>query len=181
MTDSRGFCIQFTGRKASGKSTTARALASLFQKRGHSAVLFDTDDLPEMGRGRRVSRKEMISQVLEIVNSDRIAIYVSVSKDQKQRGAFSSVIGDGNLFVVHVSIPSAEAVKRQIVRFNVRRRKRNISFLWKRIKKMIFVKYVVPLSPDLMIVTTRHSPEENANIIYRSLVEQGFLEWEEMQ
>lgn len=174
----QGFCIWFTGLPSSGKSTIADILAPMLMARGRKVTVLDGDVVrTHLTKGLGFSKEDRITNILrvgfvasEIVKHDGTVICALISPFVSARDKVRSMIGDDKFIEVYVDTPIEECERRDV---------KGMYTMAKRgeIKGFTGVDdvYEPPLSPELRLNTVQMTPKECAELIFRHLIERGFI------
>ncbi len=179
--DKQGFTVLFTGLSGSGKSTIANALmVKLMEQGGRTVTMLDGDVVrkhlsSELGfskehRNLNVSRIGYVAS--EISKHGGIAICAPIAPyDSVRKQVREMVAGNGGAFVlVHVATPLEVCEERD-------RKGLYAAARAGKIKEFTGVSdpYEEPNDAEVILETTKHSPEELANQVLLHLENEGLL------
>lgn len=179
--DKQGFTVLFTGLSGSGKSTIANALmVKLMEQGGRTVTMLDGDVVrkhlsSELGfskehRNLNVSRIGYVAS--EISKHGGIAICAPIAPyDSVRKQVREMVVGNGGAFVlVHVATPLEVCEERD-------RKGLYAAARAGKIKEFTGVSdpYEEPNDAEVILETTKHSPEELANQVLLHLENEGLL------
>lgn len=172
----RGFTLWFTGLSGAGKSTLANAIIGKLQEQGKRVEILDGDEVrTNLSKGLGFSKEDRDTNIRRIgyvahllSRNGAVAITAAISPYRSVRDEVRQRIGD---FVeVYVKCPLETLVAR------------DVKGLYKKalageIKEFTGVSdpYEEPLTPEIIVDSSRESIEESANIILTRLHELGFL------
>ena len=172
----RGFTLWFTGLSGAGKSTLANAIIGKLQAQGKRVEILDGDEVrTNLSKGLGFSKEDRDTNIRRIgyvahllSRNGAVAITAAISPYRTVRDEVRQRIGD---FVeVYVKCPLETLVAR------------DVKGLYKKalageIKEFTGVSdpYEEPLTPEILVDSSRESVEESANIILTRLHELGFL------
>ena len=176
--DKQGFCIWFTGLPSSGKSTVAEILAGKLLQHGRQVTLLDGDVVrTHLSRGlgfspedRDINIRRIGYVASEIVRHHGVVITAAVSPYRATRNQVRAMMRVGNFLEVFVDTPAAVCEERDVKGFYAQARAGQIKGF-----TGVDDPYEPPLSPEITLRTTEHTPEENAEIIIRHLITQEFI------
>jgi sulfate adenylyltransferase len=174
----QGFCVWFTGLSGAGKSTTAEILAVKLLEHGRQVTLLDGDVVRThlskglgFGKDDRDTNVRRIGFVAgEIARHGGGVICAAVSPYRSTRNECRALVGDGRFFEVFVDTPLEVCEARDTKGMYALAREGKVKNF-----TGIDDPYEPPLSPELVIDTTKHSAEENAELILSKLIENGFV------
>ena len=174
----QGFCIWFTGLPSSGKSTVAEILAGKLLEHGRQVTLLDGDVVrTHLSRGlgfspedRDINIRRIGFVAAEITRHQGVVITAAVSPYRATRQQVRAMMRPGSFVEVYVDTPPAVCEQRDVKGFYAQARAGQIKGF-----TGVDDPYEPPLAPEITLRTTDHAPEENANVIIRHLIEQGFL------
>ncbi len=179
--DKQGFTVLFTGLSGSGKSTIANALmVKLMEQGGRTVTMLDGDVVrkhlsSELGfskehRNLNVSRIGYVAS--EISKHGGIAICAPIAPyDSVRKQVREMVSGNGGVFVlVHVATPLEVCEERD-------RKGLYAAARAGKIKEFTGISdpYEEPNDAEVVLETTKHSPEELANQVLLHLENEGLL------
>jgi sulfate adenylyltransferase len=180
----QGVCLWFTGPSGGGKSTTARALTALLLEHGRKITVLDV--VPWLAKRplERTSKGKLYRKgyvAAEIVRHGGVVIAVTISSSRATRNDIRKLVGQDQFVEVFVD------TKRDVC--SARRRKRKRRWSLARLLKFLHrpsrilshtsfrtrSSYEPPLRPEIKLDTTRHTPEENARVVFDYLVSRGLV------
>ena len=172
----RGFTLWFTGLSGAGKSTLANAIIGKLQAQGKRVEILDGDEVrTNLSKGLGFSKEDRDTNIRRLgyvahllSRNGAVAITAAISPYRTVRDEVRQRIGD---FVeVYVKCPLETLVAR------------DVKGLYKKalageIKEFTGVSdpYEEPLTPEIIVDSSRESVEESASIILTRLHELGFL------
>lgn len=173
----RGFCIWFTGLSGAGKTTTAEALTSLLLERGRQVTVLDGATIrTHISKGLGFSKEDRDANIrrigfvaAEIVRHNGIVITAAISPYRAARNDARRRIGE-NFVEVFVDTPLEVCIQRDNKGFYSQSQRGDLKGF-----TGIDDPYEPPLSPEIVLDTISHTPEENALQIIEYLVKQGLL------
>lgn len=173
----RGFCIWFTGLSGAGKTTTAEALTSLLLERGRQVTVLDGATIrTHISKGLGFSKEDRDANIrrigfvaAEIVRHNGIVITAAISPYRAARNDARRRIGE-NFVEVFVDTPLEVCIQRDNKGFYSQSQRGDLKGF-----TGIDDPYEPPLSPEIVLDTISHTPEENARQIIEYLVKQGLL------
>jgi sulfate adenylyltransferase len=174
----RGFCVWLTGLSASGKSTTARALASLLEKRRRPVTLLDGEIVrAQLSKDLGFSREDRLTNVRrigfvasEIVRHGGAVVCAVISPYRVSRDEIRALIGPEGFVEVFVSTPLETCITRDPKGLYGKAMTGELKGF-----TGIDDPYEPPLSPELVLDTTGHSAQENAERILAYLAARHWL------
>jgi sulfate adenylyltransferase len=174
----QGACIWFTGLSGAGKSTTAEILTLLMLQYGRQVTELDGDVVrTHLSKGLGFSKEDRDTNILrigyvasEIVRHGGMAICAAVSPYRATRNAVRSLVGDEHFIEVFVDTPLEVCEQRDVKGMYAKARRGEIKEF-----TGISDPYEAPVNPEITLDTVNKTPEENAHIILKYLLEQGFV------
>jgi sulfate adenylyltransferase len=176
----QGFTVFFTGLPCSGKSTTANVLlVKLLETGGRPVILLDGDVVrkhlsSELGFSREhrdINIRRIGFVASEITKNGGIAICAPIAPYDSVRKEVRNMIAPlGGFVLVHVAAPLEVCEARDRKGMYAKARAGIIQVF-----TGISDPYESPTDPEVVIDTTRLSPEEAANKIIRYLEANGFI------
>lgn len=172
----KGALIWMTGLSASGKSTIAYTLEHALVQRGHLCYVLDGDNIRH-GLNKNLGfsaedRQENIRRIAEVgklfVDAGIITITAFISPYRGDRDAARATLGQGNFFEVFCDTPIDVCEKRDPKGLYKKARAGEIKGF-----TGIDDPYEAPLKPELVIDTSKHTPQEAAVILCDLLVKAG--------
>jgi len=172
-----GFVLWFTGLSGSGKSTTAEVLTSLLLERGRSLTVLDGDVVrTHLSKGLGFSAEDRDTNILrigfvagEIARAGGTVITAAISPYRKTRNEARKMVGE-NFIEIFVDTPLEVCEARDIKGLYAKARRGEIKGF-----TGIDDPYEAPVSPEIILNTVDHTPEENAHLVVDWLVERGYL------
>lgn len=169
LTHARPLVYWMTGLSGSGKSTIASAFEALANRHGHAAFMLDGDTVRTglcAGLGfSPEDRAENLRRIAEaaklIASTGQIVVVCAISPTQLSRDTARAIITPAADFrEVYISTPVEECAKRDPKGLYKKAYAGEIpSFTG------VSAPYEVPTSPDILLDTLQHSPEDCANIL----------------
>jgi sulfate adenylyltransferase len=177
----QGFCVWFTGLSGAGKSTTAEILAVRLLEHGRQVTLLDGDVVRThlskglgFGKDDRDTNVRRIGFVAgEIARHGGGVVCAAVSPYRSTRNECRAMVGGERFFEVYVDTPLEVCEARDTKGMYALAREGKV-----RNFTGIDDPYEPPLGPELVIDTVSHTAEENAELILRKLVGEGFVRQE---
>lgn len=174
-----GVVVFFTGLPGSGKSTVAKALSELLEARGRSVTLLDGDVVREhLSNELSFSRKDRNTNIKrigfvagEIARHGGIALCAAIAPYAESRSYNRALIQKlGTYIEVYMKTPLVVCEKRD-VKGHYKRARAGL------LKNFTGIDdpYEEPQNADLVIETTKMSPEESAEEVYRALINRGVI------
>lgn len=172
----RGVCIWLTGIPCTGKSTTARALATLLSTR--DPIVLDGDvvrthlsgDLGFSKADRDTNVRRLGIVAAELVRSGSVVIVAAVSPYRAARDDVRQLIGPDQFFEVFVDTPVEICERRDVKGMYARARRGELqSFTG------VNDPYEPPQTPAMRLDTVSYSADENARLIEGCLQALGFF------
>ncbi len=175
----QGFCIWFTGLPSSGKSTVAEILTGKLREHGREVTVLDGDVVrTHLSRGlgfsaedRDINIRRIGFVAAEITRHHGVVVAAAVSPYRATRNQVRAMMRPGAFLEVFVDTPAEICEQRDVKGFYAQARAGQIKGF-----TGVDDPYEPPLAPEITLRTTGRTPEENAEIIIRHLVAQGFLE-----
>lgn len=175
----QGLCIWFTGLSGSGKSTIAEVLTALLLERGRQLTILDGDVVrTHLSKGLGFSKEDRDANILrigfvsgEIVRHHGTVICAAISPYRSTRDEVRKMVGDEQFIEVFVDTPLNVCEQRDVKGMYARARRGEIKGF-----TGIDDPYEAPLNPEIRLVTTDVSPEDNARQIIAYLEQHGFLQ-----
>ncbi len=172
----KGALIWFTGLSASGKSTIAYTLEHALVQRGHLAYVLDGDNIRH-GLNKNLGfsaedRKENIRRIAEVgklfVDTGVVTLTAFISPYRGDRDAARETVGEGNFFEVFCDTPLAVCEDRDPKGLYKKARAGEIKGF-----TGIDDPYEAPNKPEMVIDTSKMSPQEAAISLCDMLQEAG--------
>lgn len=174
----QGVCLWFTGLSGAGKSTTAEVLTALLLEHGRQVTVLDGDVVrTHLSKGLGFSKEDRDINIRrigfvasEIVRHGGIAICAAVSPYRATRNDVRNLFSEDRFIEVFVNTPIEVCEQRDEKGMYVKARRGEIKNF-----TGIDDPYEIPLKPEIVIDTTVHTVEGNAELILRYLADQGFV------
>jgi sulfate adenylyltransferase len=173
-----GFCVWLTGLSASGKTTTANAVAALLAGRGREVTLLDGDAMrsqraPGLGftrADRDLNVRTIGAAAAEVVRSGGAAVCAAISPYRTTRDECRGMMAPGRFFEVFVDTPLRVCQERDPKGLYARAARGELTQF-----TGIDDPYEPPLRPEITLDTVGRSLQENAGEIVRRLIEAGLM------
>jgi len=171
-----GFCIWLTGLPSAGKTTIARALGPKLHALGWNVEILDGDEVraglsSDLGFDRKAremhaARVTYVAKVL--ARNGVIPIVALISPYRSSRAKARSDIG--RFVEVYVTTPLDVCEERDVKGLYKKAREGKI-------KEMTGIDdpYETPETPEIVVDTVRHSPDQSAEFILKELERGGWL------
>lgn len=174
----QGACIWFTGLSGAGKSTTAEVLTTLLLEHGRQVTVLDGDVVrTHLSRGLGFSKEDRDLNILrigfvagELARHGGMVICAAVSPYRATRNDVRNLVGTDRFVEVFVDTPLEVCEQRDVKGMYAQARRGEIKNF-----TGIDDPYEVPKNPEIVLDTTRHTPEENARRVLEYMVESGFV------
>lgn len=174
----QGVCIWLTGLSGSGKSTTAEVLEALMLERGRGVTMLDGDVVrTHLSKGLGFSKEDRDTNILrigfvasEIVRHGGAVICAAISPYRATREEVRKMVGPEQFIEVFVDTPLEVCEARDTKGLYAKARRGEIEGF-----TGIDDPYEPPLSPQITLDTTGHTPEVNARAILDHLRKAGFV------
>jgi sulfate adenylyltransferase len=174
----QGFCLWFTGLSGAGKSTTAEIVAIRLLEHGRRATLLDGDVVrTHLSKGLSFSKEDRDTNIRrigfvasEIVRHGGAVLCAAVSPYHATRNECRALVGAENFIEVFVDTPLEVCEARDTKGMYQQAREGRINNF-----TGIDDPYEPPLSPEIRLETVARSAEENADLVFDYLVQQGFM------
>ncbi len=172
----KGALLWMTGLSGSGKSTIAYTLEHALIQRGHLAYVLDGDNV-RFGLNKNLGfsaedRQENIRRIGEVgklfVDTGVITITAFISPYRADRATARETVGEGNFFEVFCDTPLAECEKRDPKGLYKKARAGEIKGF-----TGIDDPYEAPTDPEVVIDTTKVSPQEATITLVEMLEKAG--------
>ena len=158
-------CIWFTGLSGSGKSTVANQLEKKLHADGRHTYLLDGDNIRhglnrDLGftEADRVENLRRVAEVARLMVDAGLIVLVSfISPFRAERRAARDLFGPGEFLEIHVNTPLEECEKRDVKGLYAKARRGELKNF-----TGIDSPYETPEHPDLVIDTSKQSPESCA-------------------
>jgi len=180
----QGVCIWFTGLSGAGKSTTAEVLTMLLLEHGRQVTVLDGDVVrTHLSKGLGFSKNDRDTNIRrigfvasEIVRHGGMVISAAVSPYRTTRNEVRSMVGDHHFVEVYVDTPLEVCEQRDVKGLYAQARRGQLHGF-----TGIDDPYEPPVSPGIVLDTLDHSPEENARLVLKYLIQQGFVRAADLQ
>src|SRR5215469_527936 len=178
LLNQKGVTVWMTGLSASGKSTIACILEQMLLHKKKHAYRLDGDNI-RMGLNKNLGfsaedRAENIRRIGEVAklftDAGVIAITSFISPYKKDRDAVRASIKPGEFIEVYVQVSLEAAEKRDPKGLYKKARAGQIKGF-----TGIDDPYEAPETPEILIETEKHKPDEAAKLILKHLEEKGYL------
>jgi len=174
----QGFCLWFTGLSGAGKSMTADILSSMLLEHGRQVTMLDGDVVrTHLSKGLGFSKEDRDINIRrigyvasEIVRHGGGVISAAVSPYRTTRNECRTMVGAERFIEVYVNTPLEVCEQRDTKGMYALARAGKIKNF-----TGIDDPYEPPPNPEITIDTTRHTAEENAELIIGYLLAQGFI------
>ncbi|HEY0546993.1 MAG TPA: bifunctional sulfate adenylyltransferase/adenylylsulfate kinase [Pyrinomonadaceae bacterium] len=174
----QGVCLWFTGLSGSGKSTTANVLTVKLLENGRQVTVLDGDVVrTHLSQGLGFSKTDRDLNIRrigyvasEIVRHGGLVICAAVSPYRHTRNECRALVGSDNFIEIFVDTPLEVCEARDAKGIYRRARAGEIKHF-----TGIDDPYEPPPSAELVLDTVTSSEEDNAELIFAYLVEQGFI------
>jgi adenylyl-sulfate kinase len=174
-----GFTLWFTGLSGSGKSTIAHLVGPELERRGLIVEYLDGDTVrTHLSKGLGFSKEDRDTNIERIgwvasrlTRHGAAVIAAAISPYEETRRRARSLVEEWGTFVeVHVSASVDECARRDVNGLYAK------AFAGE-IKGFTGVDdpYEAPVSPDLVLDTEEHDPEESARLVVDRLAELGLV------
>jgi sulfate adenylyltransferase len=178
VTYDTGFCVWLTGLSGAGKSTIAGALSLLLTARGRSVTTLDGEAVRRSlssGLGfSKSDRNENVRRIAvaasEVVQRGGVVIVAAISPYEASREEARALLGPTRFVLAFVDTPLSVCEARDVKGLYARARRGEITQF-----TGIDDPYEPPESPDVVLDTSRTTPQQCAAGIERALVSRGLL------
>jgi sulfate adenylyltransferase len=175
----QGVCVWFTGLSGAGKSTIASVLTVMLQEHGKQVTVLDGDVVrTHLSRGLGFSKEDRDTNIRrigfvasEIVRHGGVAICAAVSPYRATRNDVRNMVGETHYVEVFVDTPLDVCEQRDVKGLYAKARRGEISGF-----TGIDDPYEAPQYPEIRLDTVNLSPEANAQIILKHLMDSGFIQ-----
>jgi bifunctional enzyme CysN/CysC len=166
-------CLWLTGLPAAGKSTIANALERRLFATGRHTYLLDGDDVrlglnKDLGfsEADRIENIRRVSEVARLlVDAGLIVIVSFISPHRAQRDHARALFEPGEFLEIFVDAPLEECERRDPKGLYAKARRGELTNF-----TGIDSPYESPVSPEVHLQTTLHTPDECVDSVYRALV-----------
>ena len=174
------FVVWLTGLSASGKSTIARQLAHELEQRGLLVERLDGDVVREhLSKGLGFSKADRDTNIERIgwvasrlARAGAVVVVSAISPYEETRQKARGMVEEWGTFVeVHIDASVDECAKRDVKGLYEKAFKGEITGF-----TGVDDPYEAPASPELVVNTEEHEPEESARLIVDKLEELGLVE-----
>ncbi|MBD0370017.1 MAG: bifunctional sulfate adenylyltransferase/adenylylsulfate kinase [Pyrinomonadaceae bacterium] len=174
----QGFCLWFTGLSGAGKSTIAEVLSELLAENGRQVTLLDGDVVrTNLSQGLGFSKEDRDTNILrigfvasEIVRHHGTVICAAISPYRATRNRVRTLVNEERFILIYVDTPLEVCEQRDTKGLYAKARRGELKEF-----TGISDPYEPPVSPDLVLTTVSHSPEDNARRIIEFLMDKGLL------
>jgi sulfate adenylyltransferase len=174
----QGVCIWFTGLSGAGKSTTAEVLTILLLEHGRQVTVLDGDVVrTHLSKGlgfgkedRDINIRRIGYVAAEIVRHGGVSMCAAVSPYRAARNDVRNMVGTHHFVEVFVDTPLEVCEVRDVKGMYAKARRGEIKDF-----TGVDDPYEPPLHPEITLDTTKHTPEENARLIFDYLAGKGFI------
>lgn len=178
----QGVCIWFTGLSGSGKSTTAEILTVLLLEHGRQVTVLDGDVVrTHLSKGLGFSKEDRDINIrrigfvaAELARHGGTAVCAAVSPYRATRNDVRNMVGTDQFIEVFVDTPLDVCEERDHKGLYAKARRGEIKGF-----TGIDDPYEAPINPEITLDTVKHSPEENARLIFDVIADRGFVQTEE--
>ncbi len=177
----QGFCIWFTGLSGSGKSATTQVLTSLLLERGRELTILDGDVVrTHLSKGLGFSKEDRDTNIIrigfvagEIVGASGAVICAAISPYRSTREEARKMVGE-NFIEVFMDTPVEVCEERDVKGLYAKARQAMHDG-----KPMGFTgvddPYEPPIQPEITVKGYESTPEDNAQLIVKYLMDQGYV------
>jgi adenylylsulfate kinase len=178
MTDTyRGVTLWFTGLSQSGKTTTSALVAEKLRARGVGRLEVLDGDVMRMGlckglgfskedRDENIRRFMLVAQLL--TRNDTVCICAAISPYQEARDTARALIGD--FAEIYVKAPLEVCAERDTKGLYAKAMSGELQGF-----TGVNDPYEAPESPDLVLESDKHTPEELAETVLAWMEQHGYL------
>jgi len=174
----QGVCIWFTGLSGSGKSTTAEVLTVLLLEHGRQVTVLDGDVVrTNLSKGLGFSKEDRDINIrrigfvaAEIVRHGGVAVCAAVSPYRATRNDVRNMVGADHFVEAFVDTPLEVCEDRDVKGMYAKARRGEIKGF-----TGIDDPYEPPLHSELTLDTVQNTPEDNARLILKYMVENGYV------
>jgi adenylyl-sulfate kinase len=175
-----GFTLWFTGLSGAGKSTIAHLVGPELERRGHVVEYLDGDTVrTHLSKGLGFSKEDRDTNIERIgwvasrlTRQGGAVIAAAISPYEETRQKARGMVEEWGTFVeVHIDASVDECAKRDVKGLYEKAFKGEITGF-----TGVDDPYEAPASPELVVNTEEHEPEESARLIVDKLEELGLVE-----
>ena len=174
----QGVCVWFTGLSGAGKSTTAEILTVLLLEHGRQVTLLDGDVVrTHLSQGLGFSKEDRDINIRRIgfvaatiTHHGGLVLCAAVSPYRATRNDVRNMVGSEHFIEVFVDTPLETCEQRDTKGMYAKARLGEIKNF-----TGIDDPYEPPQHAEITLNTISQTPEENARLILRRLIEQGFV------
>jgi adenylyl-sulfate kinase len=175
-----GFCLWFTGLSGSGKTTIAHLVGPELDQRGALVEYLDGDTVrTQLSKGLGFSKEDRDTNIERIgwvasrlTRQGGAVIAAAISPYEETRQKARAMVEEWGTFVeVHIDASVDECAKRDVKGLYEKAFKGEITGF-----TGVDDPYEAPASPELVVNTEEHEPEESARLIVDKLEELGLVE-----
>jgi adenylyl-sulfate kinase len=177
-----GFTLWFTGLSGAGKTTIAHLVGPALDERGHVVEYLDGDNVRQhLSKGLGFSKEDRDTNIERVgwvasrlTRQGAAVITAAISPYEETRRKARAMVEEWGTFVeVYVEASVEECARRDVKGLYEKAFKGEIKGF-----TGVDDPYEVPTSPELVINTEEHEPEESARLILEKLEELGLIESE---
>jgi len=176
---SQGVCIWFTGLSASGKSTTAAALARIVLEQGRRVTMLDGDVVrTHLSKGLGFSKEDRDLNIRrigfvasEIVRHGGFVVCAAISPYRAIRDEVRAMMEEGRFIEVYVATPLQVCEQRDPKGLYAKARQGLVTGF-----TGIDDPYETPLQAEITLDTVANSEEENAFLILDHLIQRSLVD-----
>jgi adenylylsulfate kinase len=174
-----GFVVWMTGLPGSGKSTIAQLLRkTLVEERGRYVEVLDGDEIRKglsrdlgLSKEDREEHARRVSYVAKVLaRNGVVAVVALISPYRSSRADARELIGSEKFVEVYVRAPLSVCEERDTKGLYAKARRGEIDNM-----TGIQHPYEEPLHPDLVLDTSKSTPEETSSELVRGLASLGWL------
>ena len=174
----QGVCLWFTGLSGAGKSTISDILTPLLMEHGRQVTVLDGDVVrTHLSKGLGFSKEDRDINVRRIgfVASDitrhgGVVVCAAISPYRATRNDVRSMFEDDHYVEIYVNTPLEVCEARDVKGLYAQARRGEIKGF-----TGIDDPYEPPQNPELTLDTVQSTPQENARIILKYLIDKGFI------
>lgn len=174
----QGVCLWFTGLSGAGKSTTADILTALLMEHGRQITVLDGDVVrTHLSKGLGFSKEDRDINVRrigfvasDIVRHGGVVVCAAVSPYRATRNDVRNMFEQDQYLEIFVDTPLDVCESRDVKGMYAKARRGEIKDF-----TGIDDPYEAPQNPEITLNTVDYTPEENARLILKYLIEKGFI------